>query len=101
LSGFVFIFSFFVIYLVAILVVFGEDCLDLQIRIPARLNHTRKIHSKVVDLSTQAYGVGCPKEVQDGHRPPALHAGHPWNSHKLFKPDKAVSGVDCPQAVEG
>jgi hypothetical protein len=38
---------------------------------------------------------GVSKEVEDGRRSPALRVGHPWNSHK------AVSGVACPQGVEG
>jgi hypothetical protein len=38
---------------------------------------------------------GVSKRVEDGHRPATLQVGHPRNSHK------AVSGVACPQGIEG
>jgi hypothetical protein len=38
---------------------------------------------------------GVSKGVKDSRRPPALQAGHPINGHKT------VSGVACPQGVEG
>jgi hypothetical protein len=38
---------------------------------------------------------GVSKKVEDGHTMPALWVGHPCNGRK------AISGVACPQGVEG